>query len=107
MGQIQPTNRPFVFVFWQDPHSLAATEIVNERDVSNLHKAAEMITAGWVLKQDAVGISVAGEYCGDGDYRSTTYVLMSLVTEVKVIKLTAARKPRTPKTAPVATVLGD
>lgn len=97
MSQTAP-DRPFAFVFWDDPHSLPSTEVVNEKDVSALHGAVKIVTAGWILKQDETGISLAGEYCGDGDYRNTTYIMMRLVTDIVPLKIT---KKRTRKVAHV------
>jgi hypothetical protein len=75
-------DKPFVAVLWHDPHSLHATEVVSQEDVHRLHRSLPMITNGYLLQEDEDGISVGSEYCGDGDYRGTTFVLRELITEI-------------------------
>lgn len=85
-------KQPLVRILWNDPHSLPSTEVVNETDVTRLHGAAKIVSVGWVLKEDAEGYSLAAEYCGDGDFRNTTFILKSLVTAVELIAAPRRRR---------------
>ncbi len=77
-----PKGKKFVAVLWFDPHSLDATEIVNEEDTHKLHRSLPMISHGYVLKEDEEGISLASEYCGNGDFRNSTFISRPLIVEV-------------------------
>lgn len=56
-----------------------------------VHQPLAIETVGWMLKNDLVGVTIAGECCGDGDYRNVTFVPRAMVTAVVAI---AARKQR-------------
>jgi hypothetical protein len=103
-------KKPYVFVLWHDPHSPGATEVFSEEDVHALHRSLPMITAGWLMKEDDDGVSIASEYCGDGDYRGTTFVLKELLIDVIRVRTptgntgTKSRKARTRSRKPTVTV---
>lgn len=73
---------PLVQVKWNDAHSPAATETVNINEISRVHGTIPIITAGYLLRDDDVGITIGGEDCADGDYRNITFIPRCLVVEV-------------------------
>ena len=83
-------SKPLVIVKWEDPHSPAGTICIDDNSIDELHKTIPMHTVGWLLKDDAKGVSIGGEWCGDGDYRSTTFIPRSLIHTVH--KLNRAKK---------------
>lgn len=92
---IFPKNK-FVAVLWRDPHSLAATETVSEETVDSLHRSLPMISYGYVIKDDPEGISIASEYCGDGDFRNSTFIIRELIVEVIQQSVKKPRKAKSP-----------
>jgi hypothetical protein len=88
-------DKPFVLVLWMDPNSTGQTTVVTRENLDALHALAPIITAGWVLKQDAKGISVACEWLDDDDYRGMTFIPTAAITEVRPVKLpTKQRKQK-------------
>jgi len=82
---------PLVSVRWLDAHGTATTTY----ELHELpHRAIEITTYGLLLRDDADGISIACEDCGDGCYRGVTFVPRVLVREVKPVK--RPRKPKAP-----------
>lgn len=76
---------------WMDAHATAATTAYELHELP--HKAAEIVTYGLLLRDDADGISIATEDAGGGCYRGVTFVPRSLVLEVKpVVKVRAKRQ---------------
>ncbi len=95
-----PKNRPFVAVLWHDPHSLDSTEVINAEDTHRLHRSLPMITHGYVMKEDGEGISVASEYCGENDFRNTTFIMRELILEVVPQPMPRRKKAAEIKVAP-------
>lgn len=92
---------PFVSVIWDDAWA-DATDSVGERDHDARHKPTVMETRGWLLRDDAAGVSLFNERCldkGEEIYRSRTYIPRLMIKDVIVWKLTKPRKPK-PKTPP-------
>lgn len=76
-----PTQK-FVTVLWDDAHSPKSTDMVDANELGAVHRIAPILTAGWLLRDDATGITVACEYLDDNDFRGLTFVPRSLVREV-------------------------
>ena len=74
-------------VSWLDAVSPASTHAVNLSDISTVHQSLPIQTVGWVLVDDDKGITMAGEFCQDGDYRSITHIPRSLITDVRVLSV--------------------
>jgi len=89
-------NLPIVAVTWLDAHG-SATDTYGIGDIP--HKAVEIMTVGWALRDDETGLSVSNEYCGDQDYRGITFVPRAMVKEVRVIKAPRKRLTRADKEA--------
>ena len=82
-------------VLWDDANS-AGIESMSISDIDSLHVACPMETVGWVLKQDAAGISIANErYLEENTYRGHTFIPHSMIT--KITPLTKKRVPSVKK----------
>ncbi len=88
---LPPTPR-YGFVFWMDAHSLEATDVVDLHDLGKLHSSKPIITGGWVMKDDEVGVSICGEFCGGSEFRNSTFVPRSMVLDVWYIKVPRKKK---------------
>jgi hypothetical protein len=87
---------PLVVVVWDDAWKSATTD-VTVKDVTDHHKAAVMQTLGWLLKEDATGVSVANERCmddGDEAYRGVTFIPRGMVRSITPFNLSRPRKSR-------------
>lgn len=89
------TKEPqFVIVQWLDAWGKEEDEATLD-DAHESHKATPMETAGWLLRDDAKGVSVFCERYGDSPrYRGRTFIPRSMVVEVQPYKLTKPRKPK-------------
>lgn len=76
-------NYPIVAVTWLDAHG-SATDTYGIGDIP--HYAHELVTLGWLLRDDATGVSISNEYCGDQDYRGVTFIPKALVKDIKILK---------------------
>ena len=74
-------------ICWMDAVSPAATHAVNIADIASVHQSLPIQTVGWILFDDDKGITVAGESCQDGDYRSITHIPRSLITSVRALNV--------------------
>lgn len=72
----------YVAVYWMDAHSPAATEVFTPETAIDLNKPIPIITPGWVLREDEHAITVAGEWCGDDEYRNVTIVSRPMITAI-------------------------
>lgn len=94
------TTLPLVVVEWDDAW-IDANEPISLSEVHVQHKPKVIVTLGYLLLQDAKGISLAAEYYKDEDvYRGRTFIPAAMVKTVKPYKLT---KPRKAKDTPVVT----
>ncbi len=80
-----PKDGKFAFVLWDDAHSPAATAVYDKESVSTIHGSMPILTGGWILRDDAKGVTLAGEYCGDEEFRGVTFVPRSLVVEMRLL----------------------
>lgn len=87
-----PNDHPLVLLTWLDAHSPNATTAVSVDEVDKIHAPITITTIGWVLRDDVNGVTIASEHCGDGDYRNCTFVLRSLVMEMKPVR-TPRKRP--------------
>ncbi len=85
---------PFVRLVWLDAHSRDAVELLNPTKLDDFHKAHRITTVGWVLRDDADGVTIAGEWLEDDDYRNGTFIPRGMV--VRMEPITKGRK-RVPK----------
>ena len=76
------TPPPLVVVTWDDAQSSATRIYAEDRD----HAPTVMETVGWLMKQDARGVSICCErFIEDGAfcYRGHTFVPSGIVTSVE------------------------
>jgi hypothetical protein len=79
----------FAIVEWNDAH--ADFSDVSLTDVHHGHKPTIMHTAGWVLKDDPDGVSIAAEFCpSDGTYRGRTFIPRAII--IKTTPFTLVKK---------------
>lgn len=89
------TKLPLVVVEWADAW-IDGSDPVNLADVKASHKPKIIVTLGYMLLQDEVGISLANEYYQDEDvYRGRTFIPAQMLRSVKEHKLTKTRRKKT------------
>lgn len=72
---------PFVSILWDDAWGDMTTAVSLE-NVHESHKPERILTRGWLLREDDVGISLANEICADGTYRGRSFILKGMVVDV-------------------------
>lgn len=87
---------PMISLRWHDAHSPAATEIVNVANLADMHGTLLITTIGWELRNDDTGVTLASEFCGDGDFRGVTFVPKALVAERTELAVKKARVKKVP-----------
>lgn len=95
------TKFPLVSLVWLDAHSPSSTEVVNASNLDEMHGTLRITTVGWELRNDETGVTLASEFCGDGDFRGVTFVPKALVAERVELKTPKAKKPRKTATPPL------
>lgn len=95
----------FILLSWDDAW-VDGTATVTLKDVGETHKPEVIETAGWLLKADDMGVSLANERCADGSYRGRTFVPKAMVRKITYCDLIKPRKPRAKKTIPPTDNLG-
>jgi hypothetical protein len=62
---------PFWTVLWHDAHGSGVGEV----ELAEIpHEPTWIITNGYLLREDAIGITIAGEYTENNTYRSRTFI---------------------------------
>jgi hypothetical protein len=89
------TQPKLVLLTWIDAHSPEATSAFSLDELDSIHRGLPMVTAGWLLRDDAYGVTIGGESCGGTVYRSITVVPRPMV--VKLEDLQPARPRRQPR----------
>lgn len=99
------TKLPLVVVEWADAW-VDGSDPVNPADVKASHKPKIIVTLGYLLLRDDVGVSLANEYYHDEDvYRGRTFVPAAMLLSVKEHKLTTPRKPKVRREKPSVSVV--
>lgn len=86
-------------VVWLDAHGVSGTDAFAIHEIP--HAAIEITTRGVILRQDAAGITIAGESCADGTYRALTFVPAGMLVRVEFLE--PKRRRRTTATTPPPT----
>lgn len=86
---------PLVALRWRDAHGTATAQY-EPHELP--HAALEIVTYGLLLRDDAIGVSVACEDCGGNVYRGVTFVPRELVVECRPVR--TARTRKAPAAAP-------
>ena len=82
------------FDAWADAH-----DSVGESDADPKHKATLMQTIGWIVRDDAAGVSLFNERCldkGDECFRSRTFIPRAMIHCVTPVRMTKPRKVKAP-----------
>lgn len=91
------TKFPLISLVWLDAHSPSSTEVVNADNLDEMHGTLRINTVGWELRHDDTGVTLASEFCGDGDFRGVTFVPKALVAERVELKAKGAPRARKAK----------
>jgi hypothetical protein len=89
-----PDNLKLVLVEWDD--AWTDNEPVTQATAHHTHDPYRITTLGWMLVDDAKGITLVNEFY-DGAYRGKTFIPRGLVVKVTEHTLTKPRKPKAPK----------
>jgi hypothetical protein len=79
---------PLVAVAWDDAQS-SSGDFVDPTSLDVVHCPKLVLTIGWLLRDDTIGVSVCNEFVEGIGYRGHTFVPRSLIQSVKTLK-----KPR-------------
>lgn len=83
----------FVFVYWEDAH--ADFDMTSPTDALLKHKPAQAVTPGWLMVDNEIGVTVAGEYFPeDESYRAPSFIPRAMVTDVVPVTITRKRLKR-------------
>ena len=86
-------KHPFALVLWNDAHSPASGDSYTVTSIAEVHGSLPVLTAGWVLRDDASGISLAAEwYVEEPNFRGLTYIPRAMVVEVQRLAMPRQRK---------------
>ncbi len=100
MGNSTVDKHPFVIVVWDDAAS-SSVEVITEENIDKYHVPTIIKTLGWLVKDDAKGVSVCNEsyyeYQGDqAQWRGHTFIPKSLVRSITPFNLSRPRKAKVP-----------
>lgn len=91
---MKPLSPSIAVVKWHDAYSPSATEVYSTESPPP-DKDIPIHTVGWLLRHNERGVTIAGEYCGEGDYRSLTFIPTALVVSVTPVTVSRSRPRRT------------
>ncbi len=95
MPDADPSARPSIAcVVWDDAHSTSVLFEPHEAE----HKPYRFTSLGFLIRSDAVGVSLAGEIGEDGRFRDHTFIPRAMVREEWIIgPLRRPRRRRDPR----------
>ena len=96
MGNIP--SLPLVLCIWHDAN-VGGDDAVTLENVAAYHKPTIVHTLGWLLKDDADGVTIVNEFY-DNTYRGRTFVPRPMIVDVIYHKLSKFPKPRRPAAPP-------
>jgi len=74
---------PVVVVFWGDAHE--KHEDVDVADIE--HEPKVQAIAGWLIKQDDVGVTIATEYgVEDGELRTVNFIPAGMIQSLELVR---------------------
>lgn len=88
-----PPTKPLVTVKWLDAN---ATQTVAYLENEIPHQPATAYTVGWLLRDDATGISLANEYFEEDE----TWRGMTFIPRGMILSVTGTKRPRKAAAAP-------
>lgn len=88
---------PYVAIEWLDAHSPSSIDIFDANDLKGAHGTMPVITAGWLLKDDDAGVTLASEwFAGTSEFRALTFIPRTMIAERTEL---AVKKVRVKKVA--------
>ena len=87
--------RALIQVTWADAHGSGAGNAYAEHEIP--HSPIIIRTVGWLLRQDAAGVSLACEVCEDGTFRGVTFVPAGMIQGEVEVLIPAQALRRTPR----------
>lgn len=83
---------PFVVCAWSDAHSDIEDFVKPERAIEE-HKLLIIETAGWLLRNDELGVSLYSERCPeDNSYRGRTFIPKAMIVSLTPYTLSKPRR---------------
>ncbi len=98
-NSMQIPKLPFVMVEWFDAVDWESPVALSE--VASRHRPEEVVSIGWLLKEDEIGVTLACEYY-DETYRRTEFIPRINIIRVNHFRLTKPPKPRSRSKVPVS-----
>ena len=90
-------NKQFVAVKWQDAHCISGATEMAEHEIP--HAPALYTAYGFVLRNDAVGVTIANEVSGENTYRSINFIPAGMIVEIQPLTVKATKPPQSKKAA--------
>lgn len=87
-----PEVGELVMVRWLDAHGSAANVVYDIDEIP--HGPIECTSYGLLLKQDALGVSIASEKVGVDTYRGYSFVPIGMLVKLEPVKKPRKRKPK-------------
>lgn len=84
----------FVAVRWADAHSSGSVTEYADHELP--HRSVHYQTYGFLLRQDATGVTLASEHSDEATYRGVCFIPAAMVTEILPLTLTKKRPKRSP-----------
>lgn len=84
--------QPTATAVWLDASSPAATDTYDASDLGAVHLPMQIVTKGWLLRDDASGVTLASEWTGANSFRGLTCIPRAMIVSVTVDR--TARKAR-------------
>jgi hypothetical protein len=91
-------DKPFVAIYWADAHSSGSVTEYAEHELP--HRSAHYTTYGFLLRDDADGLTLATEHSDEHTYRGVCFIPRAMVVDRMDLTLTHKRAPRAAR-APV------
>jgi hypothetical protein len=94
-------KRQFVVVIWDDAWQ-DQENFTTAHGIISTHEPMPVETMGWLIQEDAIGVSVANERStqdGHDVFRGRTFIPRAMIKSVTPFNLTKPRKKRSPSTS--------
>ncbi len=88
-----------MFVYWDDAWQ-DQENFATAHGIASTHEAMPIETAGWLIQDDAMGVSLVNERStqdGHDVFRGRTFIPRAMIKDVVPVKITKPRKKDGPK----------
>lgn len=96
---------PFAAIRWQDAHCMSGTSEVALHEIH--HGPAHYTRFGYILRQDAEGVTIASEASDESTYRNVDFIPAKMIVEVQVLKLSVPKAKKIAATVSTAVAQTD